>query len=113
LWADKFVQDAQRPELVEGEGAIRKVLEHVVDAVELGVPIGVGGLFPGRGALEGDAAGCEQAAQGFPADPDRPTGRAGQEGSEFADRPAGERLVEFRRAGSGRRHDMVFLVRSQ
>jgi hypothetical protein len=34
--------DAQRPELIEGERAVREVLQNVLDPVELGVAGGVG-----------------------------------------------------------------------
>ncbi|MEU6775134.1 hypothetical protein [Streptomyces sp. NPDC046759] len=57
------------PEVGEGEQAVAKALQDVLDAVELGVAIGVGGRLPDFGALEGDAAAGEQAAQRFPADP--------------------------------------------
>ncbi|WP_455680039.1 hypothetical protein [Streptomyces celluloflavus] len=51
--------DAERAELVACERA----------AVELGVVFGVGGFLPVLGALEGDAASGEQAAQGRAPDP--------------------------------------------
>ncbi|RSM59410.1 hypothetical protein DMH04_55770 [Kibdelosporangium aridum] len=38
--------NAQRTGLVEGEGAIREVVDHVLDAVELDIPIGIGGFLP-------------------------------------------------------------------
>ena len=53
--------DAERSELVERENAVGESLQHVLDAVELGVSLGVGRLLPGLGALEGDAAAGEQA----------------------------------------------------
>jgi hypothetical protein len=34
-------------------------MEHVLDAVQLGVEVRVGGLLPGLGALEGDSAAGE------------------------------------------------------
>lgn len=37
--------DAQRAELVEGEYAVGEVVQDVLDPVELGVALGVGGLF--------------------------------------------------------------------
>jgi hypothetical protein len=48
--------DAERAELVEGEDPVREVLQHVLDAVELGLAFGIGRLFPGLRALEGDPA---------------------------------------------------------
>jgi hypothetical protein len=54
--------DPQGPELVEGEDPVREVLQHLLDAVELGVTLEVGRLLPGLGALEGDAAAQEQAS---------------------------------------------------
>jgi hypothetical protein len=53
--------DAERAELVEREHAVREVLQYVLDPVELGVALGVGGFLPGLGALEGDAAAGEEA----------------------------------------------------
>ena len=105
--------DTQRPELVKGERAIRELLDHVLDAVEFGVPVGVGGFLPGLGALECDAAAGEQAAQGFPADPDRAAGDGAQVGGEFADRPAGEGLAEPDRASGGRCDDEVLVVSAE
>jgi hypothetical protein len=49
------------PKLVERENAVGESLQHVLDAVELGVSLGAGRLLPGLGALEGDAAAGEQA----------------------------------------------------
>ncbi len=46
--------DAQRAELIEGEGPLRALGEGVLDAVQLGVDVGVRGVLPGLGALEGD-----------------------------------------------------------
>jgi hypothetical protein len=53
--------DAQGSELVEGQDPVREVLQHVLDAVELGVALGIGRLFPGLRVLEGDPAAPEQA----------------------------------------------------
>ena len=54
--------DAERSELVERECPVREVMQHVLDAVELGVPVGVRRLLPRLGALEGDTAAGEQAS---------------------------------------------------
>ena len=43
----------------------------MLDPVQLGVPVRVGGLLPGPGALEGDAAFVQDLAQPLPADPHR------------------------------------------
>jgi hypothetical protein len=51
--------DAQGSELVEGQDPVWEVLQHVLDAVELGVALGR--LFPGLRVLEGDPAAPEQA----------------------------------------------------
>ncbi|MBB4789748.1 hypothetical protein BJY54_000360 [Streptomyces nodosus] len=64
--------DAQRAELVEGECAVREVLQDVLDPVELGVAVGVGGLLPRLGALEGDPTAGQQHPQGLTADVDHP-----------------------------------------
>lgn len=54
--------DPERPELVEGEDAVREVLQDVLVVVWLGVAIEVraGGILPGLGALECDAAAWEE-----------------------------------------------------
>lgn len=44
-----------------------EVLHHVVDPVQFGFALGVGGLLPRPGALEGDATSGGQAAQGLAA----------------------------------------------
>lgn len=46
--------DRQRAELVEGETAIQEIPGHVLNAVDLGVLVGIFGLLPGARALEGD-----------------------------------------------------------
>ncbi|KUL40111.1 hypothetical protein ADL12_14170 [Streptomyces regalis] len=53
--------DAERPEPVEREDAVGEAVQNLLDAVELGVALGVRRLLPGLGALEGDAAAGEQA----------------------------------------------------
>nr|WP_157741417.1 hypothetical protein [Jiangella sp. DSM 45060] len=77
--------ETERAEFVEREGPVREVLQDVLDAVELGIPFGVGGLLPGLRALKRDPAAGEQATQGFPADPDRSASCGGQEGGEFTE----------------------------
>lgn len=53
--------DAERPELVEREHAVREGFQHLLDVLQLGVTLRVGRLLPGLGALERDAAAGEQA----------------------------------------------------
>jgi hypothetical protein len=89
------------------------VLQDVLDAVEFGVVLGVGGLLPRLGALEGDAASGEQAAQGLAADADLPIRDGVQVAGEFADRPAGEGLAQTGRSRLGRRDDEVLVVRTE
>lgn len=76
--------DAQRAELVKSEYAVGEVLQEVLDPVEPGVALGIGGLLPGLGPLEGHAAAGEQAPQGLAADPDHPAVDFAQVGDEFA-----------------------------
>ena len=45
---------------------------HVLDPVQLGVPVRIGGLLPGPGPLEGDAAGMQDLPQPLPPDSHRP-----------------------------------------
>jgi len=63
--------DGQQPELVEGEAAVRLGAGHVLDPVQLGLLVRVGGLLPGPGPLEGNPAGVQQLPQPLPADPHR------------------------------------------
>src|ERR1035441_8758298 len=51
--------DRQRPELVKREAAGREMGVHILDPVQLGITVRVGGLLPGPGALEGDTAGVQ------------------------------------------------------
>ena len=64
--------DRQRPELVEGEAAVRVMAGHVLDPVQLGVLVRVMGFLPGPGALEADPAGVQELPQPLPPDPHRP-----------------------------------------
>jgi hypothetical protein len=75
---------AQRAELLEGERAVREVLQDVFDPVEFGVALGVGGLFPRLGALESDPAAGQQHPQGLTAYADHPAVDFAQVGDEFA-----------------------------
>ena len=69
--------DGQRPELVEGEAPVRIGAGHVLDPVQFGVPVRVGGLLPGPGPLEGDAALMQDLPQPLPPDGHRPARTAG------------------------------------
>ena len=57
----------QRPELVEGETPLRVVFEHLLDAIQLGVAVGIIRLLPRLGPLERDIArgrGSDAAVRG-------------------------------------------------
>ena len=113
--AGAAVAGADRPwaELVEREAASQVVAGDVLDAVELGLLVGVGGLLPGPGALEGEPALAQQPAQAFTTDPDRSgasgvgaaVSTAGEVGGEFAHAPLHEGQPVDRGAGLGRRDD--------
>jgi hypothetical protein len=70
------------------------VFQQVLDPVELGVVVGVGGLLPGAGALKGDTAPGQQSAQGLASQIDGPARDGGQVGGEFAQGPVGEGLAQ-------------------
>ena len=63
--------DGERPELVEGEAA-GELRQHLFDAIELLVALGVVGLLPGLGLLEPDLVAEKDLAQALSADLDRP-----------------------------------------
>jgi hypothetical protein len=64
--------DRQRPELAEGEATVRAGAGHVLDPVQPGVPVRIGGFLPGPGPLERDAALVKELPQPLPPDPHRP-----------------------------------------
>ena len=64
--------DGQRPELIEGKAPVWVTAGHVLDPVQLGIPVRIMGLLPGPSPLEGDAAGVQDLPQPFPPDPHRP-----------------------------------------
>src|SRR5699024_8050105 len=105
--------DTQRSELVEGEGPVGKVGGDVLDPLQLGVAVGVGGLLPGLGVLEGDVVAGQQGTQGLAADSDAVAAGGAQVCGEFADGPAGEGSAELGRAGGGRRRDEVLVLRAE
>ncbi len=74
----------------------------MLDLVQLGVPVRVGGLLPGPGPLEGDLPGVQDLPQPFASDPDPPRG---QVRCQLAQAPVGERQVQFLWACGGRRDD--------
>lgn len=54
--------DAERAELVEREDPVREAIQDLLDPVQLCLAVGVRGLLPRLGALEGDAAAGEHTA---------------------------------------------------
>ena len=54
--------DPERAELVEGEDPVGETVQHFLDPVQLRLALGIRGLLPGLGALEGDPTAGEQAA---------------------------------------------------
>lgn len=106
--------DRQRAELVEGETAIQEIPGHVLNAVDLGVLVGIFGLLPGARALEGDPVFAQDLPQPFPADPDRSDPVAGQVVGELAETPVRERLPQSDGACPGRRDDeLAFVIADQ
>ena len=95
--------DRERPELVEREAAHREVAGHVVDPVQFGVLVGVGGFLPGTRALEADVVLAQDQAQPLPADDDPPIGVTGEVGDQFAHAPVRQRDAQRARSGGGRR----------
>jgi len=63
--------DGQRPELVEGEAAVRVMTGHVLDPVQLGVPVRSADFFQGPRPLEADPVSMQDLPQPLPADPRR------------------------------------------
>lgn len=105
--------NAQWPELVKGVGAVGMVFEHVIDHFQLRLVVGVVGVLPGAGALEGDRVPVQQAAQGFAARHGTEDSMLAQVGVEFAYRPMREWLARFLGAGQGRLEDEVFIVNGE
>jgi hypothetical protein len=99
--------DRQRPELVKGEAPARQMRSHVLDPVQLGIPVRITGLLPGPGALEADAASVQDLPQPLPPHGDRPVGVAGYIRGQLAQAPARERQAQLLRPGGGRRDDQV------
>jgi hypothetical protein len=106
--------DAQRPELVEREDPVGKPGHHLVDVLQLGVVVRVGGRLPGPGALEADVVLVQDDPHPFASDTHRPHGyqarvvmtvAAAEVRGEFADAPVRERQPESLRPGCGRGHD--------
>src|SRR5580704_9778472 len=50
--------DRQRPGLAGGQATVRAGAGHVLDPVQLGVPVRIGGLLPGPGPLERVPRSC-------------------------------------------------------
>lgn len=102
--------DREGSELVEREHPLREVPGDVLDAGEFGVPVGVGGLLPRLGPLEGDVVPVQDPPQPFPPDLDRVGGVHGEVVGELADTPPGERPPQRFGAGPGRRDDELLVV---
>ena len=96
--------DGQRPELVEGEAPVGVMAGHVLDPVQLGVPVRIGGLFQVRVRWKEMPRACRSCRSRS-----RPirTGRSGwrAKSGELAQAPPGERLAQLLRPGGGRRDD--------
>jgi hypothetical protein len=59
--------DRQRPELVKGKRPAGVVAGDVLDPVQLGVPVRIGGFLSGPGPLETEAPGVQDLPQPFAA----------------------------------------------
>ncbi len=101
--------DREWSELVEREAPHRVVAAHVLDPVELGFLVRVGGVLPGPGPLEADLVLAQDLSQPFAPDHYPPLARAvgvaAQMGGEFAHAPVCERDTERAGSGGGRRDD--------
>jgi len=86
------------------------VLEHFLDAVQLGVAVGVVGLLPRLGALERDIVGRQQLTHPLPADPHPPAGVVVQVRGQLADAPPLERQPQLLRTLPGRPDDQRLIV---
>jgi len=64
--------DRQRTELIEREGPIRMVDDHLLDAVEIRLLVRVARFLPGLRSLKTDLMGVEDLAQPLSRDHDRP-----------------------------------------
>jgi hypothetical protein len=104
--------DGEGAELVEGEDPVGVLGHHLLDAVELSLLVGVVGLLPGLGPLEGDVVLREDLPQALPADHDAPGRVAGQVVGELAHAPASEGPPQLLRAGLGRLDDIGLVVRA-
>ena len=91
--------DRERPELVEREAAHREVAGHVVDPVQFGVLVGVGGFLPGTRALEADVVFAQDLTQPLTTDLDPPVAVVGEVGDQFAHAPVRERDAQRARVG--------------
>jgi hypothetical protein len=84
--------------------------DHMLDPVQLGVPVRVGGFLPRPGALEANAPRVQDLPQPFTANAHRPGGAARQVGGELAQAPAGERQAQLLGPGGGRGDDHVHVL---
>ncbi len=97
--------DRQRPELIEGEAPVREAAGHLLDPVQLGVEVRIGGGLPGASALEGHAVLVQQPAQVLAPDDDRPLAVADQVLGELAHAPVCKRTPQPSRGRFGRLDD--------
>ena len=104
--------DRQRPELVEREAPVREGGGDRLDAVQLGLPLRVGGLLPRAGPLEGHLVPAQDLPQPLPPDGDHPHRVGGQVVGQLADTPAGEGHTQLLRSGQRGRDDVGRLVRT-
>ena len=101
----------QRPELVEGETPLRVALERLLDAVQLGVAVGIVGLLPRLGPLERDVMAAQDLAQPLGTDRHRPVVVVAETAGQFAQTPPRESQPQRPRARRGRRDDEVLICR--
>jgi hypothetical protein len=50
------------PNWSKAKAAVAEVVHHLLDPVQLGLGVGIFGLLPGPGALEGDVVGVQDLA---------------------------------------------------
>ena len=97
--------DLKRPELAERETPVRPAFDYLLYAAQLGIAVGVVGLLPGLGPLEGDVVGVQYPAQPLMADANGPIGIAGEISGQLAQAPPRERQTQSLRARLGRIDD--------
>jgi len=98
------------PNWSKGETPVREPGGDLLDPVELGVEVRVGGLLPGAGALERDVVAAQQLPQPFPADDDAAARVGGQVVGELTDAPVRQRAPQGLGPRGGRRDDEPLVV---